>query len=200
MDLDVLSAGRAVQDVRHRDLPLDARVYQPPDPDDNSPTNTGKDVPGEAVAKFDLTGIDENADVTLHVKLTGVKDALPADDEAWLVLGIVRKVRILIVTNGNPLLDYFFDAKSTRAVADVATITPKEMSDSKSYIEPARDGRYDLVVFDRCAGGARRTCRGRTRSSSATRRGPGTWAGRTTAGGSSRSSSPRSAAGRTPIP
>jgi hypothetical protein len=132
VDLDVVSAGRAVQDVRHRDLPLDARVYQPPDPDDNSPTNTGKDVPGEAVAKFDLTGIDENADVTLHVKLTGVKDALAADDEAWLVLGIVRKARILIVTNGNPLLDYFFDAKATRAVADVATITPKELSDSKS--------------------------------------------------------------------
>ena len=51
---------------------------QPPIPDDPSPTNTGKDVPGESVAKFDLTGIDENADVTLHVKLTGVKDALAA--------------------------------------------------------------------------------------------------------------------------
>src|SRR5207245_1891270 len=101
VDLDVLAGGKAVQDVRHRDLPLDARVCQPPDPDDNSPTNTGKDVPGEAVAKFDLTGIDENADVTLHVKLTGVTDALPADDEAWLVLGIVRKARILIVTSGN---------------------------------------------------------------------------------------------------
>jgi hypothetical protein len=150
VDLDVLSGGKAVQDVRHRDLPIDARVYQPPAPDDDSPTNTGKDIPGEAVAKFDLTGIDENADITLHVKLTGTKDALPADDEAWLVLGIVRKARILIVTSGNPLLDYFFDAKATRAVADVATITPKELSDSKAYIEPAHDGKYDLVIFDRC--------------------------------------------------
>ncbi|HEX3147198.1 MAG TPA: VWA domain-containing protein [Gemmataceae bacterium] len=151
VDLDVLSGGKAVQDVRHRDLPLAARVYSPPEPDDNSPTNTGKDIPGESVAKFDLTGIDENADVTLHVKLTGVKDALPADDEAWVVLGIVRKARVLIVTDGNPLLDYFFDSKSTRIVADVAKIQPKELADVKSYLEPARDGKYDLVVFDRCA-------------------------------------------------
>jgi hypothetical protein len=150
VDLDVLSGGKAVQDVRHRDLPLAARIYQPPEPDDPSPTNTGKDVPGEAVAKFDLTGIDENADVTLHVRLTGVKDALPADDEAWVVLGIVRKARVLIVTSGNPLLSYFFDAKSTRGVADVVTIAPRELTDSKSYIEPAREGKYDLVVFDRC--------------------------------------------------
>ena len=151
IDLDILSAGKAIQDVRHRELPIPARVYVPPEPDDNSPTNTGKDIVGEAVAKFDLAGIDENANITLHVKLTGVKDALSADDEAWLVLGIVRKARILIVTAGNPLLSYFFDAKATRAVADVVTITPRQLTDPKEYIEPARDGKYDLVIFDRCA-------------------------------------------------
>jgi hypothetical protein len=150
VDLDVLSGGKAIQDVRHKDLPLAARVFQPPLPDDPSPTNTGKDVPGESVAKFELTGIDENADVTLHVKLTGVKDAFAADDEAWLVLGIVRKARILIVTAGNPLLEYFFDSKATRTVADVDTITPAQLKDSKSYTGPARDGKYDLIVFDRC--------------------------------------------------
>src|SRR5262245_34185246 len=153
VDLDILAGGKSVQDVRHRDLPLAARVYQPPIEDDPSPSNTGKDIPGEAVAKFDLTGIDENADITLHVKLTGVKDALPLDDEAWLVLGIVRKPRILIVTSGNPLLDYFFDARSTRQVADVATISPAQLKDSKNYIEPARDGKFDLVIFDRCTPG-----------------------------------------------
>lgn len=150
VDLDVLSGGKAVQDVRHRDLTLKARVYQPPVPDDPSPANTGKDQPDEAVAKFDLTGIDENADVVLHVKLTGVKDAFAADDEAWLVLGIVRKARVLIVTAGNPLLEYFFGSRATRQVADVDMIRPPEMKDSKAYVEPARDGKYDLVVFDRC--------------------------------------------------
>jgi von Willebrand factor type A domain/Aerotolerance regulator N-terminal len=153
LDLDVLSGGKAIQDVRHRDLPLSPRVFQPPVPDDPSPANTGKDNPGESVAKFDLTGIDENADVTLHVKLTGVKDAFPLDDQAWLVLGIVRKARILIVTSGNPLLEYFFDGRATRQVADVNTIRPAELKDSKAYLDPVRDGKYDLVVFDRCGPG-----------------------------------------------
>jgi hypothetical protein len=150
VDLDVLSGGKAVQDARHRELQLAGRVYEAPIPDDPSPTNTGKDIPGEGVAKFDLTGIEENADITLHVKLTGVKDAFKADDEAWLVLGIVRKARILIVTAGNPLLEYFFNARSTQQVADVAFIRPPQLKESKSYIEPARDGKYDLVMFDRC--------------------------------------------------
>lgn len=153
VDLDVYSAGKAIQDVRHRDLPLPARDYQAPIPDDPSPTNTGKDVPGESVAKFDLTGIDENSDVTLHVKLTGVKDAFAGDDEAWLVLGIVRKARILIVTSGNPLLEYFFDSRATRQVADLVTISPAQLKDSKSYLDPAHDGKFDLVVFDRCTPG-----------------------------------------------
>jgi von Willebrand factor type A domain/Aerotolerance regulator N-terminal len=151
IDLDVFSAGKSIQDVRHRELPLTARVYQPPVQDDPSPANTGKDVPGEAVAKFDLTGIDENADITLRVRLTGSKDAFPQDDEAWLVLGIVRKARVLIVTAGNPLLEYFFHARSTRAVADVSTIRPAELKESKAYLDPVRDGKYDLVIFDRCA-------------------------------------------------
>lgn len=151
VDLDVISGGKAIQDVRHRELPLAAREYQAPIPDDPSPTNTGKDVPGESVAKFDLTGIEENSDITLHVRLTGVTDAFAADDQAWLVLGIVRKARILIVTSGNPLLEYFFEARSTRQVAEVDFIKPGQLKDSKSYVDPAREGKYDLVVFDRCS-------------------------------------------------
>jgi hypothetical protein len=150
VDLDVLSGGKAIQDVRHRELSLPKREYEAPVPDDPSPTNTGKDQPGEATAKFDLTGIEENADITLHVKLAGAKDSFPIDDQAWLVLGIVRKARILIVTGGNPLLEYFFDSRATRQVADVVFIQPSQLKESKSYIEPARDGKYDLVIFDRC--------------------------------------------------
>src|SRR5262245_34511787 len=150
VDLDVMSGGKALQDIRHKDLPLAAREFRPRIPDDPSPTNTGKDIPGESVAKFDLTGIDENADVTLHVKLTGVKDSFAADDEAWLVLGIVRKTRILIVTAGNPLLEYFFESKATRTVADVVIITPAQLKESKRYQEPGRAGKHDLIVFDRC--------------------------------------------------
>ena len=35
--------------------------------------------------------------------------ALPLDDEAWLVAGVVRKARVLIVTPGNVVLRTFFD-------------------------------------------------------------------------------------------
>ncbi len=150
VDLDVLSGGKSMQDVRHRSLTIPKREFEPPNTDDPSPTNTGKDQPGEATAKFDLTDIAENADITLHVRLTKNKDAFAADDEAWLVLGIVRKARILIVTDGNPLLQYFFESRSTQQVADVVFIKPAQLKESKSYIEPARDGKYDLVIFDRC--------------------------------------------------
>ena len=142
--------GKSIQDVRHRTLSVPKREFEPPIPDDPSPTNKGKDQPGEATAKFDLTEIAENADITLHVRLNKNKDVFAADDEAWLVLGIVRKARILIVTDGNPLLQYFFESRSTQQVADVVFIKPSQLKESKSYIEPARDGKYDLVIFDRC--------------------------------------------------
>jgi hypothetical protein len=145
VDLDVLTGGKTVRDVRHRDLPLAKRDYRPPVEDD-----PGKDEPGEGVAKFDLTGIDENADVTLRVKLTGLKDAFATDNEAWVVLGIVRKARVLLVTPGNRLLEDFLNLRSTAALADVVTIAPGDLKKSKEYVEPARDGKYDLVIFDRC--------------------------------------------------
>ncbi|HVK11692.1 MAG TPA: VWA domain-containing protein [Gemmataceae bacterium] len=157
-DLDVLTEGKTVRDVRHRDLPLPKRDYRAPtkkkDENGNEIPNEfedpGIDVPGEGVAKFDLTGIDENSDVVLRVKLTGIKDAFATDNEAWVVLGIVRKGRVLLVTPGNRLLEDFFNLRSTRALADVVTIAPADLKKSKEYVEPAREGKYDLVIFDRC--------------------------------------------------
>jgi hypothetical protein len=151
IDLDVLSGAKTVQDVRHRDLLVPKRTFSPVVIEEGLISSPEKDVPGEAVAKFDLTGIDENADITLRVKLTGVKDVFASDNEAWLVLGIVRKARILIVTASNPLLEYFFESRSASTVADVTFIKPPQMKESKTYIDPARDGKYDLIVYDRCA-------------------------------------------------
>jgi hypothetical protein len=145
VDLDVLAEGKTVRDVRHRDLPLPKRDYRAPAEED-----AGKDEPGEGVAKFDLTGIDENSDVVLRVKLAGVKDAFTTDNEAWVVLGIVRKGRVLLVTPGNRLLEDFFNLRSTRSLADVVTIAPADLKKSKEYVEPAREGKYDLIIFDRC--------------------------------------------------
>ncbi len=146
VDLDVLVGNKTLREARHRDLDLAARDYKAP-ADERDP---GKDEPGEAVAKFDLTGIDENADIVLHARLTGVKDAFRHDDQAWAVLGIVRKAKVLIVTAGNKALEDFFGMRSTGLIADVTTIAPADLAKPKVYLDPAREGTYDLVVFDRC--------------------------------------------------
>src|SRR5205823_5074702 len=77
------------------------------------------DRPGEGAATFDLADLDDSARVELHARLLGVSDQFPLDDEAWLVVGIVRKARVLIVTDGNEILRDFFGQEATDRVANV---------------------------------------------------------------------------------
>jgi von Willebrand factor type A domain/Aerotolerance regulator N-terminal len=147
--LDVLARGSTVRDARQRPVYLPRRIIEPPP--DGDPNKPGKDVPGEQTVRFDLTGVEENADVVLRAKLAGNTDAFPLDDEAWLVLGIVRKARVLIAGPSNPVLRHFFDSKSTRQVAEVQYIEPELLKDRENYLDPARSGEFDLVIFDRCA-------------------------------------------------
>jgi hypothetical protein len=101
---------------------------------------------------FTVADVPENADLVLHLKLDGAADALPADDEAWVVLGVVRKARVLVVGPENRRLRDFLDAPSTKKVADVSYFGPEVLAsaDPKDYLTPAREGKYDLVIFDRC--------------------------------------------------
>lgn len=112
-----------------------------------TPTRT----PGEAVAVFDLSNIDDASNRVLHARLLDLKDAFSLDDDAWLVAGVVRKARVLIVTDGDEILHDFFDLDATQKVAIVTYITPADLKDDAKYKRPARDGVFDLVVFDRCA-------------------------------------------------
>jgi hypothetical protein len=107
-------------------------------------------VPSEASATFDLTDIDDRANVVLHAKLVGITDDFPLDDEAWLVVGVVRKARILLVGKVNDALDAFFADAATGKVATVTRLSPDDLS-KDTYRRPARNGDYDLVVFDRCS-------------------------------------------------
>jgi hypothetical protein len=102
---------------------------------------------------FTVPDQGENADVILRLKLDGNKDALPADDEAWIVLGVIRKAKVLVVGPENRPLRYFFDGTATRDLADTAYLPPEVLTsaDPKDYLTPARDGKYDLIIFDRCA-------------------------------------------------
>jgi hypothetical protein len=108
------------------------------------------DQPGEAGVTFDINDFDERTELVIHGKLLDHKDSFPLDDEAWLVVGVVRKAKVLIVGKSNPILDAFFNDEATRAVADVATLPPEALKESR-YLDPARAGDYDLVIFDRCA-------------------------------------------------
>src|SRR5207302_10257197 len=55
------------------------------------PTRT----PGEKDVTFELTDIDDASNRVLRASLVDVKDAFPADDAAWLTVGVVRKARVL---------------------------------------------------------------------------------------------------------
>ncbi|HMC65065.1 MAG TPA: BatA and WFA domain-containing protein [Gemmataceae bacterium] len=111
-----------------------------------------RDRPGEASVTFDLSDIDDRANTVLHAKLAGTKDIFPLDDEAWLVVGVIRKARVLIVGSGCKPLDDFFDQEATEKVAAVTRLSPGDLS-KDAYLKGARDGEYDLVIFDRCGPG-----------------------------------------------
>ena len=102
---------------------------------------------------FTLPDLPENTDIVLRLRLDGNKDAFPLDDTAWVVLGVVRKARVLIVGPDNRPLRYFFDSEATKKLADTAYLPASALTsaDPKDYLTPARDGKYDLVIFDRCA-------------------------------------------------
>ncbi|HEV3204591.1 MAG TPA: VWA domain-containing protein, partial [Gemmataceae bacterium] len=114
----------------------------------NSEANT-PDIPEES-ATFDLTGIDPGKNTMLHAKLMDVNDKFPLDDEAWMVINVPRKARVLIVGGLNEALDKFFGAEEVLEVAQVDQLTPKDLSED-TYRKAARNGTYDLVVFDRSA-------------------------------------------------
>jgi hypothetical protein len=102
---------------------------------------------------FTLPDVPDNADLTLRLTIENVADAFPADDEAWVVLGIVRKAKVLVVGPPNQRLRDFLDSTSAKKLAEVVYFGPDVLNaaaDPKSYATPAREGRYDLVIFDRC--------------------------------------------------
>jgi von Willebrand factor type A domain/Aerotolerance regulator N-terminal len=99
---------------------------------------------------FVVTEVTPNTDLKLEAKLDHGSDALPADDTASIVFGVARKAKVLVVTPGNKWLRNYFDLPSTKAIADFTYLMPTELADAKAYLGPAREGEYDLVVFDRC--------------------------------------------------
>jgi hypothetical protein len=95
---------------------------------------------------FALEGIVDNSDLQLEVRLDHAGDALKADDSAVLVFGVARKASVLVVSKGNRILRFYFDTKEAKSFATFTYAQPDEWP---QYMAAARDGRYDLVIFDR---------------------------------------------------
>lgn len=108
------------------------------------------DRPGEGLVSFDLTDLDARTNLVLHASLVDHQDQFAPDDQAWLVLGVVRKGKVLIVGPDNKILHAFFDHPATRKVATVDYLDPADLDKRDKYTQKARAGEWDLVVFDRC--------------------------------------------------
>jgi hypothetical protein len=109
-----------------------------------------RDNPGEGSVNFELGDIDDRTDVVLHARLMDHADRFPLDDEGWLVAGLARKAKVLVAGASNDVLHKFFDADEVREVARVDYLSPEDLT-KDAYRKPARNGDYDLVIFDRCA-------------------------------------------------
>jgi hypothetical protein len=108
-----------------------------------------KDEPGDARVIFDLPAINTSDNTVLKAYLKDVNDDFDRDDVAWVVLGSVRKSKVMVVTPGNPALKAFFDQEAALKVSTATYLTPADLT-KDAYLNTARSGDFDLVIFDRC--------------------------------------------------
>ncbi|MBL9125314.1 MAG: BatA and WFA domain-containing protein [Planctomycetaceae bacterium] len=104
--------------------------------------------PGESRAVvFDLTNLATGV-LELRAR-TG--DALALDDTAWATVNPPRRARILYVTpGGDEALNLALATGRAVELADVHRQSPDFLK-SADYQKQTADGRYDLVIYDRCA-------------------------------------------------
>lgn len=87
----------------------------------------------------------------LRVTLEGATDVLSLDDAAWVVPAVAHKARVGVFGPPNAVLDAFLGSVETQKFADVTRLGADDLADPAKYLDPARNGRFDLVIFDRCA-------------------------------------------------
>ena len=133
-----------------KSVALEAREVVRKKEADGGPVEEEKDKPGEDTLSFSLPPIDLRANVVVHARLDKINDAFPLDDEAWVVVGTLRKARVLIVGPANAVLDAFFEQEATERLSSVERM-PADKLGTEEYRKQARSGQFDLIVFDRCA-------------------------------------------------
>ncbi len=96
--------------------------------------------PGEATLNFSLTHSEAGV---LEVRQLG-NDALACDDAAWSILDPPRRLSVLLVTQGNPVLE---SALSACPIAKLDPCTPAGFDALDPAVFAARQ-QYDVVVLD----------------------------------------------------
>ena len=99
---------------------------------------------------FVVSELRESNDQRLVATIEHNGDDLPPDDTASIVFGLSRQANVLVVTPGNRFLRNLFDLKTTQQAAKFTYLKPEDLKGGE-YLGPARDGKFDLVVFDRCS-------------------------------------------------
>ena len=151
--LEVLEKNEKVVGTYGKTLTIPGKLPRQPDPEDLPADKRPPDPkPGEGRAEFLIPDVGENSDVVMKLRIDqgAAPDSFKLDDETWAVLGVSRKAKVMIVTPGNKVLRNYFETESAKKLAEFTYLKPADLADAKDYLVPARDGKYDLVIFDRC--------------------------------------------------
>lgn len=79
----------------------------------------------------------------------GFNDALPLDNAAYAVLDPPRDARVLLVTPGNPALEFALSTDRARRLAQVEKAAPAVLA-TEEYRTDALTDKYDLIIYDQC--------------------------------------------------
>ncbi len=117
----------------------------------------------DPLADFVLTAPADGEVMELHARLldprddSPFRDQFPLDDQAWLLVGTVRKPQVFVVTTGNEALDWYF--KMEKAV-EAEFVNPSDEKYAEKYARALTDAATYLVIFDRCSPPPRRMGQG----------------------------------------
>src|SRR5207245_2439475 len=103
VEVEVRADGRLDKVLPTRTVHLRARqvvrTEKPPGAPakDEPPAPPATDQPGEMGVTFELSDVDDRTELLVRARIADARDQFPLDDEAWLVIGVIRKAKILIV-------------------------------------------------------------------------------------------------------
>ncbi|MHC4117688.1 MAG: VWA domain-containing protein, partial [Planctomycetota bacterium] len=122
----------------------------------NSGGAVDANTPGRVAVNFSLSYAEAGVLEVRHLSGSGSEpDCLDRDDAAWAILSPPRKLSVLLVTNGNTILESALKACS---LAGLELQTPAEF-DAADHVTLAIDQPYDFIVLDNHAPATFPKCR-----------------------------------------